>query len=210
LNTFPFQAFPFPIFAFVMERGGTSPVAESSGKKPWTSRSLAQLQRILNSAKHGVEIFLRSPTICALVIVQLSKSGRENMDIVVDTSVIIATLLNEPSKPGIVTASTGCALIAPPVIAWEIGNVFSVMFKRKRIGLATAQKALRVFEAIPIRYVDVNFSHSLKLAHDFDLYVYDACFLDCAWRHDAPFVSLDSALLSAARKAGIEVREILP
>ncbi|MDR2450656.1 MAG: hypothetical protein LBE85_02555 [Candidatus Accumulibacter sp.] len=50
------------------------------------------------------------------------------------------------------------------------------MFKRKRIDLSTAQKAMHAFEAIPIRYVDVNFSHSLKLAHDFKLYAYDAYF----------------------------------
>jgi predicted nucleic acid-binding protein len=131
------------------------------------------------------------------------------MDIVVDTSVIIAALLNEPSKPKIVTATMGCALIAPPVLAWEIGNALSAMFKRKRIDLTTAQKAMRAFEAIPIRYVDVNFSHSLKLAHDFKLYAYDAYFLDCAWRHDAPLISLDSALLAVARKVGIEVKEIL-
>ena len=130
------------------------------------------------------------------------------MDLVVDTSVIIAVLLNESNKANIVEAASGCALIGPPVIAWETGNALSAMFKRKRINLSTALKAMRAYEDIPIRYIAVNFIQSLKLAYDHNLYAYDAYFLDCARRHNAPLLSLDVALVETARQIGIEVKEI--
>jgi predicted nucleic acid-binding protein len=130
------------------------------------------------------------------------------LDIVVDTSVVIAVLLNEPSKAGIVAATTGCSLIGPAVIPWEVGNALSAMFKKKRIGLALAQKALTAFEDVPIRYVDVDMSRSLRMAYDFRIYAYDAYFLDCARRHTAPLISLDDTLVAVARGMGIDVREV--
>ena len=130
------------------------------------------------------------------------------MDIIVDTSVLIAVLLNEPLKANIVAATAGCSLIAPGVVPWEIGNALSAMFKRKRIELSVAQKVMSVFKSVPIRYVDVDFSRSLRLANDYSLYAYDAYFLDCAERHNVPLISLDVRMINAAREIGIEVKEV--
>ena len=96
----------------------------------------------------------------------------------------------------------------PKSICWEIGNAFSAMFKQNRISLRLAQKALNVFEVIPIRYVDVDFSHSLKLAHDNQIYAYDAYFLDCAIRHKAPLITLDGRMKAKAKNMGINILEI--
>jgi predicted nucleic acid-binding protein len=131
------------------------------------------------------------------------------MDIVADTSILIAILLNEPCKADIVMATTECSLIGPSVIPWEIGNAFSAMFKRGRIDLSVACAAMSAFEGIPIRYVDVDFHRSLRLAHDLRIYAYDAYFLDCAERHHAPLLSLDTTLVGVARKIGIDVKEII-
>ena len=130
------------------------------------------------------------------------------MDIMTDTSVLIAVILNEPEKKAIIHATAGHNLVGPGLIRWEVANAFSAMFKRSRISLRTAQKALKVFDVIPIRYLDVDFQHSLELAHDNNIYAYDAYFLDCALRNKTPFLSLDSQLINRARKIGIDILEI--
>ena len=130
------------------------------------------------------------------------------MDIVTDTSVLIAVILNEPEKPAIVNATTGHSLVGPDSIRWEVGNAFSAMFKQDRISLRMAQKALTVFDVIPMRYLEVDFKHSLKLAHDNQIYAYDAYFLDCAMRHKAPLLSLDGPMTSKAKALGIKIMEI--
>ena len=82
------------------------------------------------------------------------------------------------------------------------------MFKQDRISLRMAQKALAVFEVIPMRYLDVDLKHSLKLAHDNQMYAYDAYFVDCAMRHKTPLLSLDNRMTAKAKALGIKVVEI--
>lgn len=130
------------------------------------------------------------------------------MDIVTDTSILIAIILNEPSKPAIIEMTFGHTLIGPESIRWEMGNAFSAMFKQNRISLRIAQKALDVFEIIPMRYIDVDFKHALKLSHENDIYAYDAYFLDCAMRHKAPLLTLDTRMTGKAKTLGIKVMEI--
>lgn len=130
------------------------------------------------------------------------------MDIVTDTSVLIAVILNEPGKKAIVKAASGHSLIGPESIRWEISNAFSAMFKQNRMPLRIAQKALAVFDVIPLRYVDVDFSHALKIAHDCQIYAYDAYFLECAVRHKAPLLSLDSLMINKAKVLGISILEV--
>lgn len=130
------------------------------------------------------------------------------MDIVIDTSVLIAVILNEPEKKKIIQVTTDNTLVGPESIRWEMGNAFSAMFKQNRIGLRIAQDALRIFEVIPIRYLDVDFNHSLKLAHDNKIYAYDAYFLDCVIRHKLPLITLDGKMKAKAKTIGIKVLEV--
>lgn len=130
------------------------------------------------------------------------------MDIVTDTSVLIAVILSEPEKDEIIKATSGYTLVGPESIRWEIGNAFSAMFKKGRISLHEAQQAMAVFDVIPIRYLDVDFRHSLKLAHDNQIYAYDAYFLDCAMRYKAPLLSLDGQMIIKAKNLGINILEV--
>ncbi len=130
------------------------------------------------------------------------------MDIVIDTSALIAVILNEPEKSTIIKLTAGNTLVGPESIRWEIGNAFSAMFKQHRIDLKLAQKALSIFEVIPIRYLDVDFSHSLKLAEENKIYAYDAYFLDCAIRHKTSLITLDGRMKTKAKNIGISILEI--
>jgi predicted nucleic acid-binding protein len=130
------------------------------------------------------------------------------MDIVIDTSGLLAVILGEPERDRILELTTGHSLIGPGCIPWEVGNAFSAVLKRKKIGLSEAQKGLRIFEAVPIRYMTPDFSEVLSLANRLQIYAYDACFLACSIRHGAPFLTLDRLLKQSAQKVGVDVLEV--
>jgi len=108
------------------------------------------------------------------------------MDIVIDTSALLAVIAGEPERERIVELTSGHALVGPGAIPWEVGNAFSAMLRQRRLTLAEAQKGLRIFQTIPLRFVKVDMASALSLARDAGLYAYDAYFLDCAVRHAAP------------------------
>jgi len=130
------------------------------------------------------------------------------MDIVIDTSALIAVLVNEAERSTIIELTSGNTLIGPGSIPWEIGNAFSAMFKQERLTLEQAQAGLSIFEGIPIRYVEPDFVHVLQIAKNVHLYAYDVYFLDCAIRCKSPLLTLDKKLKVAARNAGIATLEV--
>jgi predicted nucleic acid-binding protein len=52
------------------------------------------------------------------------------MDVVIDTSAVVAVIVGEPERDTIVELTTSHTLIGPGSIPWEVGNAFSAMFKR--------------------------------------------------------------------------------
>jgi predicted nucleic acid-binding protein len=130
------------------------------------------------------------------------------MNIVVDTSVIIAVITNEPHKAQLIDITRGVDLLAPLSLHWEIGNAFSAMMKRQRINLQQALAALGVYEQIPLRLVDISLQTALELVGQLNIYAYDAYVIGCALQYRCPLVSLDGALLQAAKQAGATMIEV--
>ena len=130
------------------------------------------------------------------------------MNLVVDTSVIIAVIANEAHKNQLVKISKGADLLAPSALHWEIGNAFSAMFKRNRMTLEQARAALLVYNQIPIRFFDVSLEKALKLSDMLGIYAYDAYVILCALENNSPLVSLDAGLLGAAQRAGVKIIEV--
>jgi predicted nucleic acid-binding protein len=130
------------------------------------------------------------------------------MDIVVDTSALIAVIVNEPERNKIIEITKGNTLIGPGSIPWEIGNAFSAMFKRSRLALEEAKRGLEIFKSIPIRYIDPDFANAVSISKQSDMYAYDAYFLDCALRQKAPILTLDSRLKETAQSLKISILEV--
>jgi predicted nucleic acid-binding protein len=126
------------------------------------------------------------------------------MNIVSDTSAIIAVLLGEGAKEAVIEATQDASLIAPASMPYEIGNAFTAMFKRHTITIDEVLKALQVFEAIPIRLVDVDLGQAVVLASEMNLYAYDAYMVEVAVRYRAPLLTLDKRLAEAAKNQGVE------
>ena len=130
------------------------------------------------------------------------------MEIVVDASVLIAIAANERDKAKLIALTTGGVLIAPASVHWEIGNAFSAMLKRGRVRLHQALQAIGVYYRIPLRFVEVEMEESLRLAAELNIYAYDAYLIRCAAKYGARLLSLDQALLRAARSKGVDVIEV--
>ncbi len=130
------------------------------------------------------------------------------MDIVIDTSALIAVIVGEPERPKIIELTAGNALIGPGSIPWEVGNAFSAMFKQDRLTLDEAKKGLSIFDGIPLRLVDTDFPNALRLSKETSMYAYDAYLLDCAIRYGSPLLTLDRKLKAAAKNVNVDVLEV--
>jgi predicted nucleic acid-binding protein len=130
------------------------------------------------------------------------------LNIVIDTSALIAVIVGEPERGRMIEATSRKTLLGPGAIPWEIGNAFSAMFKRNRLTLDAALEGLSIFSSIPIRYVEPEFVEVLKISEKADIYAYDAYFLECALRYKAPLLTLDRRLKSVAEDFNIEIVEV--
>jgi len=130
------------------------------------------------------------------------------MDIVIDTSAIIAVIVDEPERDRIIELTTGNTLIGPGSIPWEIGNAFSAMFKQSRLEFEEARKGLKIFESIPIQYIEPDFVKAMSISKKADMYAYDAYFLDCAIRYKAPILTLDRKLRTIAQNLRVKTLEV--
>jgi predicted nucleic acid-binding protein len=130
------------------------------------------------------------------------------MDVVIDTSAIIAVIANEPEKSALIELTRGTDLIAPLSVHWEVGNAFSAMLRRNKTTLALALRTIETYEKIAIRFVDVEMAESLRLAHALGIYAYDAYLIRCAQKYRSPLLSLDAHLTQCARRTGIQMLEV--
>jgi predicted nucleic acid-binding protein len=130
------------------------------------------------------------------------------MNLVVDTSVLIAVMASEPERVRIVQLTQGADLLAPASVHWEVGNALAAMLKRKRIDADQLRPLIRAYEKIPIRFIDVDMEGSLEIAASHDLYAYDAYVIACARENRCKVISLDKGLLHAARSAGVGLLEV--
>ncbi len=129
-------------------------------------------------------------------------------NIVVDASVLIAVIINEPTKKKLVRLTQNANLIAPRSIHWEIGNAFSAMLKRNRISVENAIMAIQAYQKIPIRMVDVELEETIKLADRLNIYAYDAYLIRCAIKYKSPLLSLDKNLIHSAKSVKAQILEV--
>ncbi len=130
------------------------------------------------------------------------------MNLVIDTSIVIAVVTNERDKQRIIDITRGFSLVAPLSLYPEVINAFSAMFRRGRISLDDARSCYIAAKRISMRMHTPDLEKSLVIAHDLGIYAYDAYFLECARAHSSPLLTLDTGLVYAAKRYGIETYEV--
>jgi len=131
-------------------------------------------------------------------------------DFVLDASVAAAWLFEDEKTPysdRILDRLGDSRAIVPPLFIWEMANVALIAERSKRMKAEAAQEALASVFSLPIEIVDDNWELTtpslLRLARSYRLSSYDAAYLELALRKGLPLASQDSALMRAARAAGI-------
>ncbi len=129
------------------------------------------------------------------------------MNIISDANIFLAVVLDEPEKDRIIQITSVLDVIAPEILPYEIGNALSAMIKRKQITHDEALSAQRASSLIPVRLISVDIQQALNLAIEFNIYAYDAYYLQCAKTLSRPLITLDKRMKQAAIKLNIEVLE---
>jgi predicted nucleic acid-binding protein len=129
------------------------------------------------------------------------------MQVVIDTSALLAVLLEEPEREALIAATSGSVLLAPASLTWEVGNALVATVRRRRLTPAEADEAWTAFQAVPLRLVDVDVGEAVAVALEVGLYAYDAYMLVLARRRGLPLLTLDRRLGAAAGQLHIAVLE---
>ena len=129
------------------------------------------------------------------------------VEIVIDTSAILAAVGEQPEKAGLVRLTRGAILVAPASVHWEVGNALSAMFKRRAIGIKEAFQLLDAYAEIPIRMAEVGLKQAVELSGRLNIYAYDAYVLACVINQRAPLLTLDGGLRERARELKLDVLE---
>lgn len=129
------------------------------------------------------------------------------MKIIADTNTFIAVALNEPEKGKIIELTEGHDLIAPDVLPFEIGNALTAMMKKNALKKEEVVSAWEIVQQIPVDLRHTNIKSALSIAIKFNLYAYDAYFLECAENLRSPLLTLDLGMQRVAREIGISILE---
>jgi predicted nucleic acid-binding protein len=129
------------------------------------------------------------------------------VQVVIDTSALLAVLLDEPERVPLVAATRGAVLLGPASLPWEVGNALVAAVRRRRLSASEAVAAWAAYEAVPLRLVDVDIEEALTTAVDLGLYAYDAYVLVLARSRRVPLLTLDQRLGVAAVAAHIALVE---
>jgi predicted nucleic acid-binding protein len=129
------------------------------------------------------------------------------MRIVADTNTFIAVALNEPEKDNIIQITEGCDLAAPDVLPFEIGNALTAMMKKGTLHSDEIQTSWDIIQHIPVELRSIDIKSALNIAATFNIYAYDAYFLECAVSLKCQLITLDQSMQRVAREMGISVLE---
>ncbi len=129
------------------------------------------------------------------------------MKIIADTNTFIAVALNEPEKGKIIGLTEGHDLISPDVLPFEIGNALMAMMKKNSLKKEEVESAWNVVQQIQVDLRHTNIKYALSIAIKYNLYAYDAYFLECAANLRSPLLTLDLGMQKVAREMGITILE---
>ena len=129
------------------------------------------------------------------------------MKIVADTNTFIAVALEEPEKRQIIRFTVCKELVAPEVLPFEVGNALTAMVKKRALDPNEVISAWDVVQTIPVELRRIDIQAALGLAVRFNIYAYDAYFIECALSLRCPMLTLDHRMKMVARDVGIRILE---
>lgn len=129
------------------------------------------------------------------------------MEIVADASAFLAVVLNESDRDWIIHKTTGQGIISPEILPYEIGNALIAVKRKGRLNDREILRAFGLSQRIAVRLVSVKIHDAMKIALRFNIYAYDAYYLQCCIENKLPLISLDDRMCDIAGNLEIKVVE---
>jgi predicted nucleic acid-binding protein len=129
-------------------------------------------------------------------------------NIVIDTSAILAVLLDKPEKQAVVEATMGSVVCAPASLRWEVGNAATAGVKRRRLTTERARQLVTDFEQVTIRELAIDIRRAVDLGLALGIYAYDAYILEAARSSGFPLLALAGPIRRNAKKLGVSLVEL--
>jgi predicted nucleic acid-binding protein len=129
-------------------------------------------------------------------------------NIVIDTSAILAVLLDEPEKQAVVEATMGSVVCAPASLRWEVGNAATAGVRRRRLTTERARQLVTDFEQVTIRELAIDVLRAVDLGLELGIYAYDAYILEAARSSGFPLLALDGPIRRNAKTVGLSLVEL--
>jgi predicted nucleic acid-binding protein len=127
------------------------------------------------------------------------------MDILLDASAIMAIILNEPNKETVIKLTKGSILVSPEMVPYEIGNALISLYKRHKLDENEVIEAYNTFKKIPLRVLDVDIEKAFKISCKYNIYAYDAYYLETAKRLKLPLITFDVPMINVALDMNINI-----
>jgi len=93
-------------------------------------------------------------------------------------------------------------------LPFEIGNALTAMLKRHLLNASEVINAWDSIQFIQVELYRTNIRKALELASKFNIYAYDAYFLECASNLNLPLLTLDKRLRNVALQNQIQTIEV--
>ena len=122
-----------------------------------------------------------------------------------DACAIMAVIIKEPERDLIVQLTQGTVIVSPNMVSYEIANALTKMMKRKIIERESMINAFLYFTKIPIKTIEINIEGALEIAWEYNIYAYDACYLESAKRLNIPLLTFDANMKNIGEKLGITI-----
>lgn len=129
------------------------------------------------------------------------------MEIVADASVFLAVVLNESDRDWIINKTFEGKIVSPEILPYEIGNALIAVKKK---GILTDREVIKAYDMsqrIAVNLVPVKIHDAMKIALRFNIYAYDAYYLQCCIENRLSLISLDDRMCDVARNLNIKVVE---
>jgi predicted nucleic acid-binding protein len=91
-------------------------------------------------------------------------------NIVIDTSAILAVLLDEPAKQAVIEGTMGSVVCAPASLRWEVGNAATAGVKRRRLTRERARQLIIDFEQVTIRELAIDIGRAVDFGMELGIY----------------------------------------
>jgi predicted nucleic acid-binding protein len=129
------------------------------------------------------------------------------MEITADASIFLSVVLDETDRDWIIEKTAGSTVVSPEILPYEIGNALIAVKRKGRLSDREVLRAFDISQRIAVRLVPVKIHDAMKLAIRFNIYAYDAYYVQCCIENKLSLLSLDHRMCDIARSLDITVVE---